>query len=111
MTQSHFFVSRDASGAIATVALAEQPGSERMPANHPDLQRFFASHQATSSFSDSDAEFVRVLEDLIDTLIQKNILHHTDLPPEAQRKLVSRKGMRSRIQGALNILSEDHGIL
>lgn len=111
MTQSHFFVSRDASGAIASVALAEHPGSERIPANHPDLQRFFASQQTTSSFSESDAEFVRVLEDLIDTLIQKNVLHHTDLPPEAQRKLVSRKGMRSRLKGALNILSDDNGIL
>jgi hypothetical protein len=37
---------------------------------------------------------VRVLEDLIDTLVEKSIINYTDLPPEVQEKLTTRKKMR-----------------
>jgi hypothetical protein len=51
------------------------------------------------------------LEDLIDTLILKNVIHQTDLPPAAQKKLMVRKGLRNRIHGALNLLGNDDRIL
>ncbi|MDO9313189.1 MAG: hypothetical protein Q7T97_01420 [Burkholderiaceae bacterium] len=47
-------------------------------------------------FSRLDADFVRVIEDVIDTLIVKNILNITDLPAEAQAKLFARKSFRER---------------
>ena len=56
-------------------------------------------------------EFVRVIEDLIDTLITKNIIRHTDLPAAAQRKLMLRKGLRNRISGALDFLGTDERLL
>jgi hypothetical protein len=59
----------------------------------------------------ADADFVRVLEDLIDTLILKNVIQHTDLPPAAQRKILMRKGLRNRLHGALNLLGGDDRIL
>jgi len=37
-----------------------------------------------------------VLEDVIDTLINRNLINITDLPAEAQAKLFSRKGFRER---------------
>jgi hypothetical protein len=39
---------------------------------------------------------VRVLEDVIDTLINRNVINITDLPAEAQAKLFSRKSFRER---------------
>ena len=48
-------------------------------------------------FSRLDADFVRVIEDVIDTLIVKNVLNITDLPAEAQAKLFARKSFRERI--------------
>ena len=109
--QRPYFVCRDASGAIVSASFQPVAGGEQVSANHPDLLLFFGNPQRAGGFTEADADFVRVLEDLIDTLIQKNVIHHTDLPPEAQRKLVSRKGMRSRLKGALNILSDDDGII
>ena len=109
--QRTYFVCRDASGAIVSAALQPSAGSEQLAANHADVLQFFGNPQRTTGFTQADADFVRVLEDLIDTLIQKNVIHHTDLPPEAQRKLLSRKGLRSRLKGALNILSDDDGII
>jgi len=55
-------------------------------------------------FAALDADFVRVIEDVIDTLILKNIINITDLPAEAQTKLFSRKSFRDRVnRGALSL--------
>jgi hypothetical protein len=105
-----FHVLRNADGSIASLARNERPGGEMLADEHPDIQRFLGG-RASAGFNAADAEFVRVLEDLIDTLIMKNIIRHTDLPDAAQRKLVQRKGLRNRMQGALNLLDSDERIL
>ncbi|MDO8248386.1 MAG: hypothetical protein Q7T78_01525 [Rhodoferax sp.] len=79
--------------------------------HNPEVQQFLTSSVATPAFNAADADFVRVIEDLIDTLIMKNVIRHTDLPAAAQRKLMLRKGLRNRIQGALNLLGDDERIL
>jgi hypothetical protein len=105
-----FFVTRNADGTIKTVSRQAQPGSEALEDGDEEIAQFF--NQANDSYFHAvDADFVRVLEDLIDTLIMKNIIRHTDLPSAAQRKLVLRKGLRNRIQGALNLLDNDPRIL
>lgn len=77
----------------------------------PDVQQFLKTSPTEPSFDAADADFVRVIEDLIDTLILKNVIRHTDLPAAAQRKLMLRKGLRNRMQGALNLLGDDEGLL
>lgn len=82
-----------------------------MDEDAPEIQQFFGATSAEPGFQTVDAGFVRVLEDLIDTLILKNVIHHTDLPVAAQKKLMVRKGLRSRIHGALNLLGSDERLL
>jgi hypothetical protein len=43
--------------------------------------------QNDSGFERLDAGFVRVIEDVIDTLIARNVINITDLPDQAQAKL------------------------
>lgn len=45
----------------------------------------------------SDLKMIRVLEDLIEILIEKNLVRLTELPEAAQNKLISRKRIRSKI--------------
>jgi hypothetical protein len=61
--------------------------------------------------SELDAEFIRVLEDLIDALIANGSLRLTDLPPQALAKLAERKRTRQRLQGALNLIPDDDAII
>ena len=82
-----------------------------MDESAPEIQLFFNAAATEPAFDAVDAGFVRVLEDLIDTLILKNIIHQTDLPPAAQKKLMVRKGLRNRIHGALNLLGSDDRLL
>ena len=45
----------------------------------------------------SDISIIRVIEDLIDALVKKNVLMLTDLPEEARDKLKERKRVRKKM--------------
>ena len=49
-----------------------------------------------SGFNRLDADFIRVLEDVIDALTSRNLINITDLPDIAQTKLFARKSFRER---------------
>lgn len=106
-----FYVTRSENGAIQTVSRNPLPDAQELDDGHPDLQQFFNTQASSVGFDAADADFVRVIEDLIDTLIMKNVIRHTDLPAAAQKKLILRKGLRNRLKGALNLLGEDQQIL
>ncbi|MFC1837591.1 hypothetical protein ACFLYW_02800 [Thermodesulfobacteriota bacterium] len=45
----------------------------------------------------SDIGIIRILEDLIDLLIKKNVIMFTELPEEAQGKIRERKRVREKL--------------
>lgn len=91
------YVLRDAAGTIISLHREPVPGAEALPVDHPEVQAFVNANEGQRSFAGLDAGLVRVLEDLIDVLIARNVLRITDLPNEAQQKLFDRKHFRSLI--------------
>lgn len=61
---------------------------------------------ALERLADSDQATVRVLEDLIETLIHKGLIHFTDLPEAAQARLIERRTLRRSVN-ALSIFRDD----
>lgn len=57
--------------------------------------------------SELDADFIRVLEDLIDALIANGTLRLTDLPQEALDKLHQRKRARQQLRNPLDLLDDN----
>ena len=94
-----YHVVRDQNGSVISLHREPVSGSESLPANHPDVQAFLSQDEGRS-FAEMDANLVRVLEDLIDALLKRNILRITDLPVEAQAKLFERKHFRENMQGS-----------
>ena len=93
------FIRRNASGTIDSLHRRDEGGAEFLPDDHPDVRAFLgapAPAPASEGFASLDADFIRVIEDVIDTLISKNVINVTDLPVEAQTKLFGRKGYRER---------------
>ena len=93
------YVRRNAAGLIDSLHRSPEATAEFLADEHPEVQAFVgrgAAQQAGAEFDKLDAEFVRVLEDLIDTLIVKNLLNIIDLPEQAQAKLLARKSFRER---------------
>lgn len=93
------YVERDDTGAISR--LREQPTAtalEFLAPDHPEVQHFVArSARSTAlleSLRETDADFVRVVEDLIDVLTAKGVIRDEDLPDPVRRKLEARAGLR-----------------
>jgi hypothetical protein len=59
-----------------------------------------------STLKQSDADVVRVLNDLIELLIDKGVIQFTELPLEAQQKLLNRSQLRQN-QHDLNLLEDE----
>ncbi|MGB0126949.1 MAG: hypothetical protein WBP72_04855 [Rhodocyclaceae bacterium] len=95
------YAAKDETGRI--VSLHREPGSEGrefLPADHPQVLAFLgtgAGNAATAQFHDLDLEVIRVIEDVVDTLIGKNLLAITDLPPAAREKLLKRRRLREEV--------------
>jgi hypothetical protein len=106
------FIRRDAQGAIDSLHRRDEGGAEFLPEDHPEVRAFLgAEGEHGERFAALDADFVRVIEDVIDTLISKNVINITDLPVEAQTKLFSRKSFRERAtKDALKLFGDDETV-
>lgn len=95
------FVQRDAAGRVVALFSEAGPGhEEELPLGHPDS----AALTGSEDFARLDADLIRVIEDVVDVLIDRGLLRLTDLPPDAQRKLLARKGARARLRQGLDLL-------
>ncbi|MDO8958202.1 MAG: hypothetical protein Q7U85_00545 [Rhodocyclaceae bacterium] len=73
----------------------------------PDVQRNEdEAPDALERLAGSDQVLVRVLEDLIETLIRKDLIRFTDLPEAAQAKLLERRTLRRSVN-ALDFFGSD----
>ena len=68
---------------------------------HSDEARQFFQRQGvgTQALEDSDLQFIRVLDDLIELLIEKQAIQFTELPEPAQKKLLKRRWFRQQLKG------------
>ncbi|WP_370258390.1 hypothetical protein [Marinobacter nauticus] len=93
------FIRRNQSGRV--VAVSEEPlaGFVEAPDDDPSVEAFLYSRadvDADVRFRASDSSLIRVIEDLVDLLAMKGVIRFTDLPSEAQAKLMERKSMRGQ---------------
>jgi len=61
------------------------------------LMKVEMSEMLKNSLSSSDREMIRVIDDLIDLLIEKQVFVFTELPEAVQAKLNTRNTMRSEM--------------
>jgi hypothetical protein len=102
------FVKRDVSGQIVAVSSEKAEGfDELLTEQSEELQAFLTAMGQQSALAQSDLEFIRVLDDLLSVLLDKNLLLFTELPEDAQRKIAERSHLRKLRRGALNILDPD----
>jgi hypothetical protein len=91
------YIRVDADGRTVALSLDPLDGFEAVADDDPRLGEFEArTARAQDRLRESDREVVRVLDDLINLLVEKNTIRFTDLPEAAQRKLMARRGLRER---------------
>jgi hypothetical protein len=101
------YVQRDSDQQICAISRSAQPGfEEQLADDDPQLRSFLATVAADSPLARTDLEFVRVLEDLLEVLIRKNVLLFTELPEPAQAKILERQTLRGD-NNALDLLDSE----
>jgi hypothetical protein len=110
------YVKRDDQGNIIAVFDTAQDGAEEYVSIESEELIAFLKHSddpeaARAALSVSDLSLVRVLEDLIHTLIDKEVILFTDLPPAAREKLANREKIRGQLNDLDNLMGDDQGIL
>jgi hypothetical protein len=95
---------RNAQGQLVSLHRHDPGVGEQVSASSPEVRAFLgldaqaesALHPAPEEFDRLDADFIRVLEDVIDALTSRNVINITDLPDMAQSKLFNRRSFRER---------------
>ena len=105
------YVIRDASGKISGIFDQPELGvAEELAANDPEVTRFLVEQglstpdSARQVLQSSDLKMIRLVDDLIDLMIDKDLIKFTDLPPAAGEKYLQRQVARKRLQ---IVVSED----
>lgn len=107
------YVQRDSSGKVVAL-LNESPaeGAEFLLPTHPDVTLFLNTGAEGSVDEDQlllaslDSKMIRVLDDLIELLVEKQVIMFTDLPIEARQKILARKKTRGRLQNLSILVGE-----
>jgi hypothetical protein len=103
----------DSNGEIVGISKDARPGYQSVPSSDPRVVRFIAGAADEDSplafLEQTDLELIRVLEDLVDVLVQNNVIHFTDLPSTAQKKLLHRRTARNELQShkSAGLLTDD----
>ncbi|MCL2892704.1 tryptophan synthase subunit beta [Brenneria tiliae] len=107
-----FYIQRNGNGHL--IRIEKRPFPEmngELAEDSTEALAWYESHQTAldglQQLRQSDLEMVRVLEDLIQVLINKGVISITDFPPAAQLKLIGRAQAREALNGGLNKLIGD----
>lgn len=101
------YIARDPGGRIETVSREPFEGGEPVSPENPELQAFLATLGGGETISATDLDFVRVLEDLVELLVNKGVILFTELPESAREKMLFRQRLRSGIAGNLDLIGDD----
>jgi len=110
------YVHRNEQGQV--MRLLESPsidGDEWLELEHGDVITFMQQSEQASelkkSLHTSDVEMARVLEDVVDLLMAKQVFTFTELPEVVQDKLNRRKTLRQEVNDLSDLITEEESIL
>ena len=93
------YVERGSDGKIIALHKTPSPvAQEQKKMTDEEVLVFFNSVGSLEQLmAMSDFGAVRIIEDLIDLLVHKNIINFTELPEQAQQRIWDRKQLREKI--------------
>ena len=109
------YVKRNEKGEIVDIHDAQTEACEQwVEAGNPEVLSFLqgveTKGQAKKALTTTDQEMVRVVEDLIDLLMEKQVFIFTELPEAVQSKLNARKKLRKEMNSLEDLIKDDDEI-
>jgi len=105
------FVTKDSSGAVVGVHQKMVAGGAIVPPSDPALLEFLRQsaniESRSTALHESDREMARVIEDLIELMIDKRMISLGELPTAAQEKVLKRQRLRGDLKWMASLISEE----
>lgn len=105
------YVKRNQQGEIISISkVTNEEFSEQVVDDSPEVLQFFQGDKSAEQLAleQTDQTMARVLEDVVNLLVEQGVIRFTDLPDAAQHKLLTRRELRGKRQG-INLLDDgDH---
>lgn len=96
------YVKRNSAGEIIALGkFADTDFTETIASDAPELLAFLQSGKSAEQLAleQTDQTMARVLEDIVNLLVEQGVIRFTDLPLAAQQKLLTRRELRSKRNG------------
>ena len=104
------FVKRDPNNTVCAIFAKDEEGNlEYLDNDDEDVIAFLTqcTLEKQYSFLKSDLDLIRVIEDLIQILMEKNLISITDFPLSVIEKLVARQKIRKQFENVSKIFDDD----
>ncbi|MCX4026650.1 hypothetical protein H0A36_00600 [Endozoicomonas sp. SM1973] len=112
------YAKKDESGLISAISQNKESDEWQLVSFTDNAMREFLARNEDEELKhrileDADADFIRVLEDIIELLINKEIFQFTELPTPVQEKLLSRRWYREHTgqKQASNLMDDNEGLI
>jgi len=110
------YIERNANGEFENIQFTPGPNREEISLHDPKLQNFI--EQAPNSeeiiqtvLNRLDLDMVRVIEDVIDIMIDRNLILFTDLPDPVQNKILFKKTIRNLSKKNTTIVNDEEELI
>lgn len=98
----NMYVKRNHNGELIAVSKQSSPDfNEQIADDAPELVQFIQGEKSVEQLAleQTDQTMARVLEDVVNLLVEQGVIRFTDLPEAAQNKLLTRRELRGKRQG------------
>lgn len=96
------YVKRDSAGTIVAISKFVDAGfTESLADDNVELLAFIQNAKSIGQreLEQTDQTMARVMEDVVNLLVEQGVIRFTDLPDAAQHKLLNRRELRGKRQG------------
>lgn len=105
------YIRRDTSGLISDIQFNPDADYEEIGLFDSELKAFLENslnqELVKTVLEKVDLDMVRVIEDMIDLLIKKELILFTDLPLPVQNKLLFKRSLRQTISNEYEFIQEE----
>lgn len=106
------YIKRSDNNKILEIEFTPTEGFEELSLHDPKLSEYIENSPNSDEIiqkvlSRMDLDMVRVIEDLIDILIDKNLMLFTDLPDPVQNKILFKRTIRNLNKNSSSILVDE----
>ena len=96
------FVKRNGKGEVSAISkIADGDFCESIDDDAPEILQFVCAETTAEQLAleQTAQNMARVLEDVVNLLVEQGVIRFTDLPDAAQHKLLNRRELRGKRQG------------